>query len=249
MNLELKEENGNINLYVPSNKSLKEIYELISKLHQSEINVIKVNRLSLDQSKLIWCLCKEYGDLIGYEREEMREVLENEFCSSREIEYFSISPHKPSACSVETATEFIQFIIEHSIREGYNLIIPEGKGEKRTYKHSRDICPDINKYVIACIRAKRCAVCGSYYDVTIHHYDTISSTTGTYEKDDGLQGRMISLCGGCHAKAHNITKKEFESKYHIYGVWLTPTIVADIKKLYPGHFRAFRIENYKREEG
>ena len=149
---------------------------------------------------------------------------------------------------MEIATEFIQFIIEHSIKYGYNLIIHEGKGEKRTYKHSRDICPDINKYVIACIRAKRCAVCGSYYDVTIHHYDTISSTTGTYEKDDGLQGRMISLCGGCHAKAHNITKKEFESKYHIYGVWLTPTIVADIKKLYPGHFRAFRIENYKRED-
>lgn len=104
MNLELKEENGNINLYVPSNKSLKEIYELISKLHQSEINVIKVDRLSLYQSKLIWCLCKEYGDLIGYEREEMREVLENEFCNSREIEYFSISPFKKNACSMETAT-------------------------------------------------------------------------------------------------------------------------------------------------
>ncbi|WP_338948066.1 putative HNHc nuclease [Fusobacterium varium] len=246
MNLELKEENGNINLYVPSNKNLKDIYNLITKLQKSEINVIKVDRLSLDQSKLIWCLCKEYGDLIGYEREEMRDVLENEFCNSREIEYFSISPHKPSACSMETATDFITFIIEHSIEQGYNLIIPEGKGEKRTYKHSRDICPDINKYVIACIRSKRCAVCGSYYDVTIHHYDTIGATTGTYEKDDGLQGRMISLCGECHTKAHNMTKKEFENKYHIYGVWLTPTIVADIKKIYLGHFKAFRIENYKK---
>ena len=74
MNLELKEENGNINLYVPSNKSLKEIYELISKLHQSEINVIRVDRLSLDQSKLIWCLAGEYGELLGYEREEMHQV-------------------------------------------------------------------------------------------------------------------------------------------------------------------------------
>lgn len=248
MNIEIIEENGELKIFIPRNKNIKEINEIINKLKNNDIKIIKTDRLSLEQSRLIWCLAGEYGDLIGYEREEMREVLENEFCSSRELEYFSISPHKPSACSIETATDFITFIIEHSIREGYNLIIPEGKGEKRTYKHSRDICPDINKYVIACIRAKRCAVCGSYYDVTIHHYDTISSTVGTYEKDDGLQGRMISLCGGCHAKAHNITKKEFENKYHIYGVWLTPTIIADIKKLYPGHFRAFSIENYKREE-
>lgn len=247
MNLELKEEDGKINLYVPSNKSLKEIYGLITKLQNSEINVIKVDRLSLDQMKLIFVLCKEYGELRGYETEEMRELLQNEFCDSREIEYFSISPYKKNACSMETATEFIQFIIEHSIKYGYNLIIHEGKGINMKSKSVREVCPDIRRYVIACLLDKRCALCGKKTEVDLNHWDSVN-TIGGYEHDDGLKTRFISLCREHHTLFHNTEKEVFAKKWHLEGVWLSVNLVIELKKVYPNHFKAFKIENYKREE-
>lgn len=247
MNIELIEEGGEIKLFVPSNKSLKEIYSLINKIQNSEINVIKVDRLSLEQSKLIWVLCKEYGDLVGYEREEMREILENEFCSNREIEYFSISPFKKEACSMEVATEFIQFIIEHSIKQGYNLIIHEGKGENKKIRHSREVVPDIRRYVIACLLEKRCAVCGKLCDIELHHWDSVASIGG-YDRDDGLQTRFISLCGEHHSQFHTIGEKEFSNRWHIEGVWLSVNLVKELKKIYTGHFKAFNEENYKANE-
>lgn len=236
MNLELKEENGNINLYVPSNKNLKDIYNLITKLQKSEINVIKVDRLSLDQSKLIWVLCGEYGELLGYEREEMRYILENEFCSSREIEYFSISPFKKNACSIEIATEFITFIIEHSIREGYNLIIPEGKGEKRTYKHSRDICPDIRRYILACMLNKVCCVCGKRIDIDLHHSPALGVSK---DQDDGKKTGFMTLCREHHTLAHGMGLKEFEKLFHLQPVWLSDNLIKELKKIYYWHFQAF----------
>ena len=248
MNLELKEENGNINLYVPSNKSLKEIYQLISKLHQSEINVIKVDRLSLDQSKLIFVLCKEYGELRGYETEEMRELLQNEFCESREIEYFSISPYKKNACSMEIATEFIQFIIEHSIKYGYNLIIHEGKGVNMKFKSAREVCPDIRRWVLAHLLNKSCAVCGKQYDIDLHHWDS-ANTIGGYEHDDGLQTRFISLCREHHTQFHNMGAEKFSELWHLEGIWLSVNLVVELKKVYPNHFKAFNTDDYKREEG
>ncbi len=244
MNLELKEEDGNINLYVPSNKNLKDIYNLITKLQKSEINVIKVDRLSLDQSKLIWVLCREYGELVGYEKEEMRELLQNEFCDSREIEYFSISPYKKNACSMETATEFIQFIIEHSIKYDYNLIIHEGKGVNMKCRSVREVCPDIRRYVIACLLDKRCALCGKKTEVDLNHWDSVN-TIGGYEYDDGLQTRFISLCREHHTLFHNTEKKVFSEKWHLEGVWLSVNLVVELKKIYPNHFKAFDIKKYK----
>ena len=238
MNIELIENEGQLELYVPSNKTLEDIKEVINKIKKSEIKVVKTDRLNLDQSKLIWVLCGEYGDLTGYTREEMREVLENEFCNQREIEYFSISPFKKDACSLQVATEFIQFIIEHSINNGFNLVVTEGKGNKRKYKSTKDIVPDIRRYILACLLNKRCPICGSY-DVDLHHWDSVASIGG-YAHDDGLKTRFIPLCRKHHTEFHTIGIKDFENKYHVNGVWLSENLVRELKKIYPNHFKAFK---------
>lgn len=236
MNIEIIEENGELKIFIPRNKNIKEINEIINKLKNNDIKIIKTDRLSLEQSRLIWCLAGEYGDLIGYEREEMREVLENEFCSSREIEYFSISPYKKNACSMEIATEFIQFIIEHSIEQGYNLIIPEGKGEKRTYKHSRDICPDIRRYILACMLNKVCCVCGKRIDIDLHHSPALGVSK---DQDDGKKTGFMTLCREHHTLAHGIGLKEFEKLFHLQPVWLSDNLIKELKKIYYWHFQAF----------
>lgn len=224
-------------MYVPQDKNLQDIKKLLSKLKNSDIEVIRTDKLSLDQSKMIWCLCKDYGELLGYEREEMRGVLENEFCSKREIEYFSISPYKRNACSKEVATEFIQFIIEHSIEQGYNLIITEGKGAKRSFKSSREIVPDIQRYIIACLRNKVCCVCGKRVDVDLHHSPALGVP---YEQDDGKQTGFMSLCREHHSMAHNIGLKEFEKLFCLQPVWLSDSLIYELKKVYSNHFKAFK---------
>ncbi len=244
MNIEIIEENGELKIYFPHDKNISEIKEILERIKNNEIEVVRTDRLSIDQAKLIWVLCREYGELVGYDKEEMREVLQNEFCSKKGLEYFSISTMKKDSCSKETATEFIPFIIEHSIEQGFNLLIYEGYGENRKVKGAREVVPSIQRYELACIRSKTCAKCGARHGVTIHHHDTIASTVSNYDKDDGLQGRMMALCVKCHSLAHAISKKDFENLYHLQGVFLTPSIVYEIKPLYPSHFKAFKKENY-----
>lgn len=130
-------ENGEIILSVPSDTSNKEIKEIIEKIRAGEITVKFTDNISLNQMKLLWVLCKELGDLIGYTREEMRELLQEEFCNKNELPYFSISPSKSDCCSKDIATSFIQHIIEWAVDNNYNLIIPEGKGVKRVYRRKQ----------------------------------------------------------------------------------------------------------------
>ena len=240
MNIELIEEEGELFLYVPSNKRFAEIKELLSKIKNDTINVVKVDRLSLDQMKLIWALCRDYGDLRGYTREEMREALENEFCNSKEIEYFSISPFKRDCCSMKVATDFIQFIIEHAIKHDYNLIVYEGKGDNRVAKRLQDIAPDIRRYVIQCLLHKRCAVCGKPITGP-HHIDRVG--TQGYKNDTGLDKRLSPLCPYHHAEIEtgNYTNEEFKNKYPSFDYMLCDEKQIEIlKEVYPHHFQAFK---------
>lgn len=239
ISLELIEENGGLYLYVPSDKRFKDTKELISRIRNFDITVVKVDRLSLDQMKKIWALCRDYGELRGYTKEEMREALENEFCNSRDIEYFSISPFKKDGCSMRIATDFIQFIIEHAIKHEFNLIVYEGEGENRKPRHLQEIAPDIRRYVIVCLLKKRCAVCGKLVDVDLHHWDSVA-TIGGYKYDDGLQTRFLPLCREHHSEFHAIGKQRFEKKWHIEGIMLSRNLVKKLKEVYPNHFQAFK---------
>lgn len=236
-------ENDRAILEINENMSVAELKKLHSKLSKG-IEIKKVDTISDEQMKMLWCIFKDLGELIGYTKEELREELQNKYCSEKKIEYFSISPNKRNCASKEVANDFIGWIIDWSIYQGYNLILHIGKGPNKKFKSARDICPNITRYEIACLRNKTCAKCGSKENVTIHHHDTVASTVSNYDKDDGLQGRMMSLCGRCHALAHTMSKEEFENRYHLQGVMLNPSLVFSLKKIYKNHFKAFDEKNY-----
>lgn len=220
-------------LEVPKNLTIKEIKELQLSLSKG-IEIERVETISLEQLKLLWCLFRELGDLIGYTKEEMREVLQAEFCYYKKIPIFSLSNSKENCISQDLATEFIQWIIEWSIEQGYNIILHEGYGEKRTLKQARDIVPDIKRYVLACLRNKTCCKCGATNGVDLHHTPALGVP---YEQDDGLKTGFMSLCRKCHSEAHTRGLKEFEEYYHLQGVWLNPNLVNELKKIYKNHFR------------
>ena len=239
--------NNNIKVLVPSKKGTitqEKANNFFQLLKNSSWEIEPIKRLSLEQMKMIFALCRDYSEILGYEAEELREILKAEFCVKNCIQDFSCSPYKRNSATMEIATQFIQFIIEHALNMGYTLKIVEGHGENRRIRSAREIVPDIRRYVLSCILNKTCAICGAteeHEPISLHHWDSVASIGG-YEHDDGLKTRFISLCGKHHTEFHSIEAKEFSNKYHIEGIWLSESIVRKLKKenVYQRHFQAFK---------
>lgn len=235
-------ENNKCVLRITEGLGVDKLKSLHSFLQRCDWEIEQVDRLSPEQTKLIWVLCGELGDLIGYSREEMRELLQHEFCKTKEIPWFSISPYKKDCTTKETASEFTQYIIEWALHNGYNIQVPEGNGENKKLKSIRNVVPDIRRFVIACMLSKTCSVCGRKESIALHHIPAVANIGG-YEHCDGLKTGFLPLCGECHSKAHNIGDKDFKELYHLQEVWLTENLVRELKKKYNGYFKAFKEGN------
>ena len=145
-------------------------------------------------------------------------------------------------CDMQTANEFISFIIEQALEMGVNLYIL-GKHDTR-YKHILEIDNITQRYVIACLRKRTCCICGKVHDeyntVDLEHWKTVASSAGTYENDDGLKNPFLTLCREHHNEKHSIGIESFKNRYYIEGVWLNPQLVYELLDIYPNHFALFR---------
>ena len=205
-------------------------------LNHFPIKVIPVKKLSQAQNGLIHVLLKQFGDEIGYTLIEIKELMKEQFAISTDRLDFSTAK-----CDMETANEFISFIIEQALELGINLYIL-GKHDKR-YKHILEIDNITQRSVIACLRKRTCCICGKVHDeyntVDLHHYNNVN-TIGGMDQDDGLKTPFMSLCREHHNLFHNKGKRHFEALYHIEGVWLNPQLVYELLDIYPNHFKLFR---------
>ena len=234
-----------IRLLYPTNESVKKLAEWQEEINNYPIKIIPQNTITMEQMKLLYVLFKQFSEGIEwYDLGYTKDYLKDMFSSIYEIGEFSLSPFKKNPLTLDQATEFIQFIIEHGIENNINLYIQDkNTGIKR---HIREIVPDIQRYVIRCLRERVCCVCGEKHDfkngkiVDLEHYDNISSTATTYDLDDGLQSRFLSLCRKHHMEIHNIPKKEFIEKYILEPVWLNEQLVYELLDKYPNHFALFR---------
>ena len=240
---EIDREKMLIKIIYPTNSPIKKLVEYEKELNNYPIKIIPQNTITDEQMKLLYVLFKQYGEELGYTLVEMKELLKEMFCFDQEIGDFSLSPYKKNPLTKDQATEFIQFVVENAIQNGINLYIKDTK--QGTVKHIRKIVPDIQRYVIKCLKTKICAVCGDFHDpdnnhiIELDHWDNVNEIGG-YEFDDGLQTRFISLCHKHHAEKHNIPKKEFIEKYHLQPVWLNEQLVYELLDKYPNHFKLFR---------
>lgn len=114
-------------------------------------------------------------------------------------DYFSLSN-----CTMDTAREFINTILEFAIKNGIPL---SEEAINRT--------DDIGKYLYFCIMHRKCAVCGR--DGEIHHVDTIGMGNDRRTVDDSNY-RKICLCRTHHTIAHQRGMTEFEKMYKVYGI-------------------------------
>lgn len=165
----------------------------------AQIRLDDGRRITAEQRKKAYATMKDIAAYTGYLPEEQKEWLKYLHISRTGSDYFSLSD-----CSVDTAREFINTILDYALEEGIPL---SDLGINRT--------DDIGKYLYFCIKHKKCAVCGKPGE--IHHVDAIGMGRNRKIVDDSRL-RKICLCRTHHTIAHAKGMDRFEQMYHVYGI-------------------------------
>ena len=168
-------------------------------LRYAELRFDDGRHISVEQRKKAYATIRDIADWAGYLPEEMKEHLKYEHMIRTGDAYFSLSN-----CSMDTAREFINTILEFSIENGVPLT---DDALNRT--------DDIGRYLYYCIMHRKCAICGR--DGEIHHEDAIGMGNNRNRIDDSSY-RKICLCREHHTAAHQMGVKRFREMYKVYGI-------------------------------
>lgn len=169
------------------------------RCRSAQIRLDDGRRITAEQRKKAYATMRDIAAYAGYLPEEQKEWLKYLHISRTGSDYFSLSD-----CSVDTAREFINTILDYALEEGIPL---SDLGINRT--------DDIGKYLYFCIKHKKCAVCGRPGE--IHHVDAIGMGRDRRKVDDS-RSRKICLCRNHHTIAHTKGMGRFEQMYHVYGI-------------------------------
>ena len=169
------------------------------RIRQAEIRFDDGRHISIDQRKKAYATIRDISAYTGYLPEEQKEWLKYLHIANTGCEYFSLSD-----CSVDTAREFINTILEYAITAGVPLT---DAGVDRT--------DDIGRYLYFCIKAKKCCVCGA--DGEIHHVDAIGMGNDRRTFDDS-RCRKMCLCRKHHTIWHQVGDERFQQMYKVCGI-------------------------------
>lgn len=177
------------------------IGEMLTKKHikQAEIRFDDGRHISAEQRKKVYATIRDIADYTGYLPEEQKEWLKYLHISKTGCDYFSLSD-----CTMDTAREFINTILEYALENGIPL---SEEAINRT--------DDIGRYLYFCIMKKKCAICGK--DGEIHHEDAIGMGNNRNTIDDSGY-KKICLCRFHHTQAHNLGVLRFTEMYKVYGI-------------------------------
>lgn len=169
------------------------------RIKRAEMRFDDGRTISIEQRKKAYATIRDIADYTGYLPEEQKEWLKYLYMSQTGEDYFSLR-----SCSMTTAREFINCILEWAIENGVPL---SEKAIERT--------DDIGRYLYYCLKARKCAVCGK--DGEIHHEDAIGMGNDRRTLDDSNH-KKICLCRLHHTIAHQKGVKAFTECYKVYGI-------------------------------
>ena len=169
------------------------------KIRNAEIRFDDGRHISAEQRKKAYATIRDISDWTGYLPEEMKEILKYQHMMRTGDAYFSLSN-----CSMDTAKEFINTILEFALENGIPL---SDNAIERT--------DDIGRYLYYCLLHKKCAICGK--DGEIHHEDAIGMGNDRTKVDDSSY-KKICLCREHHTLAHSLGVIRFREMYKVYGI-------------------------------
>jgi hypothetical protein len=155
--------------------------------------------ISAEQRKKAYATINDIAAYTGEVPEVMKEWLKYLYIYRTGAEYFSFS-----GCSMDTAREFINVILDYALEMGIPLA-----------DFALDRTDDIGHYLYACLKLKKCAICGRPGE--IHHVDAIGMGNDRRTLDDS-QHRKICLCRTHHTEAHTTGVESFTNNYKVYGI-------------------------------
>lgn len=168
-------------------------------IRHAEVRFDDGRHISVDQRKKAYATIRDIADYTGFLPEECKEQMKYMHIIRTGCEYFSLSD-----CSMDTAREFINTLIEFSLENGIPL---SDLGTNRT--------DDIGRYLYFCIKHKKCCICGKSGE--IHHVDAIGMGNDRRKVDDSNHRKMC-LCRLHHTIAHQRGMDAFEQMYNVYGI-------------------------------
>lgn len=184
---------------------MKSIYNFMDKpitvefLIDADEYAERLKQITPEQRKKIYAIYRDIASYTGEDIESIKAETKRSFIQATKWEDFSLSN-----CSKELANEYIEFLVRLCFEMGIPLKETPAEGFE-----------DVEKYLRICLEKKKCAVCGR--EAEIHHWDVIGIGRDRAKIDDtGL--RKIALCRTHHAEAHTIGQKQFQEKYHVYGI-------------------------------
>lgn len=179
----------------------KYIKEMVLDKHicQAEMRFDDGRHISIEQRKKAYATIADIAAWNGDVPEYMKELMKYEHMKRTGCGYFSLSD-----CSVDTAREYINTLMEFSLENGIPLADP---GVNRT--------DDIGRYLYFCLKHRKCAVCGRKGE--IHHVDAIGMGNDRRKVDDSGY-RKICFCREHHTIAHQRGMEVFEKMYKVYGI-------------------------------
>lgn len=175
----------------------------LNKDHDVELVLRDKRLIGADQRKKIYATVRDIALHIGDVPEYIKEIFKINYCIENNEEYFSLSN-----CSVGTAREFINYLMEYVIREGVQL--NNDIGVNRT--------DDIDKYLYYCIKYRKCAITGKD-GADIHHCaGSVVGMGNNRQKMNHVNSELIALSREWHNKVHQQGEKLIFDKYKIYGI-------------------------------
>lgn len=168
-------------------------------IKKAEIRIDDGRQISIEQRKKAYATIRDIADYTGYLPEEQKEWLKYLHISKTGCEDFSLSD-----CSMDTAREFINTILEYAIENGVPLS-----------EQAVNRADDIGRYLYFCVMHKKCAICGRPGE--IHHEDAIGMGNDRKTMDDSNH-KKICLCREHHTIAHQMGVERFQKMYKVYGI-------------------------------
>lgn len=169
------------------------------RIRDAELRFDDGRTITAEQRKKAYATIRDISEHTGYLPEEQKEWLKYLHIIKTGCDYFSLS-----SCSVDTAREFINTILEYALENGVPLS-----------DFAIDRTDDIGKYLYFCIMHKKCCICGR--DGEIHHVDTIGMGNNRNRLDD-TGYRKMCLCRQHHTIAHQMGVQRFTAMYKVYGI-------------------------------
>lgn len=167
-------------------------------------------QISAAQRRKVYALLNCISEHTGYTPiETIKEMLKLYYLgwTGRITKVFSLSN-----CSMETASDFITFLIDFCL-----------SNQVKCNEPLQSLCDDLEKYIYSCLMNKTCCVCGKKAD--LHHCTGSRVGMGNDRKEMYQIGaKVLPLCRKCHTEIHTMPEENFFKKYHICCVPLTDTV-------------------------